>query len=260
MLISLHSIVPVRTEPREQAEQSTQLLFAETCDCLETQERWVRIRSHIDAQEGWCDRKMLAPLTEEEARSLPREDTPARVSFPMAYAVSENNHQTIPLSLGTPLPNYKVGTFSLLGVRFQIDPNMVASRPLALDETHLLQVCRFLINTPYLWGGRNALGMDCSGFTQQVMSLFGRHLLRNASEQATQGTGIPLSQRSEIQAGDLCFFDHHDDRISHVGIAIDANRLIHCSGRVKVETLDEEGIYSPEQGVYTHHLVSIRRV
>ena len=102
------------------------------------------------------------------------------------------------------------------------------------------------------------MGMDCSGFTQVVMSLFGKRLLRNASEQVKQGE--PVDEWTQIQAGDLVFFDHEDGRISHVGIAIDSERLIHCSGRVKVEKLDETGIFNAETGAYSHHLAAIRRV
>ena len=101
------------------------------------------------------------------------------------------------------------------------------------------------------------MGMDCSGFTQTIMGLFGKNLLRNAFEQAKQGEAV--ASLKETQAGDLVFFDHEDGRISHVGIVIDPERVIHCSGRVKVEKLDETGIFSAEQGEYSHHLVAIRR-
>ena len=180
------------------------------------------------------------------------------VIMPMAYALSENNGQTIPLTAGTRLTNYKDGRFEVLGVGFRIDPSMVSTSPLPLDEQHLLQTVRFFLNIPYLWGGKNAMGMDCSGFTQIIMSLFGKKLLRNASEQVTQGNAI--EDLKHVQAGDLVFFDHEDGKISHVGIAIDSERLIHCSGRVKVEKLDEKGIFNAETGAYSHHLVAIRRV
>ena len=180
------------------------------------------------------------------------------VVFPMAYAVSENNGQTIPLTASTRLTNYKDGRFEVLGVGFRIDPTMVIEKPLVMNQQNMLQTVRFFLNVPYLWGGKNALGMDCSGFTQVVMSLFGKQLLRNASEQATQGQ--VLKDLSEAKAGDLAFFDHEDGRISHVGIVLDSERVIHCSGRVKVERLDAKGIFSAEQGHYTHHLVQINRI
>ena len=273
--ISLHSVVPVRTEARETAEMSTQILFAEQCEILAEQARWYQVRLCQDGQEGWVDKKMLTPLSAEEEQKLPAEAT-AMVLMPMAYAVSENNGQTIPLTAGTRLCNYKDGRFELLGVGFRIDPSMVLTAPLPLDEPHLLQAVRFFLNIPYLWGGKNAMGMDCSGFTQVVLSLFGKHLLRNASQQATQGTEV--SRLEDAQAGDLAFFckpqtnhanhaNHaNNGTITHVGILIDKQRIIHCSGRVKVEKIDATGIFSIEQadaqhpqGQYTHQLLSIRR-
>ena len=257
--ISLHSVVPVRTEAREGAEQSTQMLFGELCTILEQIPRWNRIKLKSDGQEGWVDAKMIASMNAEEEKSYRAAlKDAAIVAMPMAYAVSENNGQTIPLTAGTRLTKYTNGRFEVLGVGFRIDPSMVLTAPLAMNQENLLQTVRFFLNIPYLWGGKNAMGMDCSGFTQVVMSLFGKSLFRNASEQVTQGQKI--EKLENVQAGDLVFFDHEDGKISHVGIAIDAERVIHCSGRVKVEKLDETGIFSAEQGAYTHHLAAIRRL
>ena len=257
--ISLHSVVPVRTEAREGAEQSTQMLFGELCTILEKKPRWNRVKLDSDGQEGWVDEKMISSIGGKDYTAYKKAyASAATVVFPMAYAVSENNGQTIPLTAGTKLTNYTQGRFEVLGVGFRIDPSMVRMQPLEFNLQTLLETTRFFINVPYLWGGKNALGMDCSGFTQVVMSLFGKHLLRNASEQATQGRAV--ADLKKAKAGDLVFFDHEDGKISHVGIVIDSERIIHCSGRVKVEKLDSNGIFSAEFGQYTHHLVSIRRV
>jgi len=257
--LSLHSIVPVRAEAREGAEQNTQMLFGELAQVLEEQDRWTRIRLDSDGQEGWVDTKMIAPIAGDDLKAYKAAlKKAATVAFPMTYAVSENNGQTIPLTAGTRLTNYQDGRFEVLGVGFRIDPSMVITGPRELNQETLLQTARFFLNTPYLWGGKNALGMDCSGFTQIVMSLFGKSLLRNASEQVTQGD--PVNDLSQARAGDLAFFDHEDGRISHVGIVIDAERIIHCSGRVKVEKLDPTGIFNAETGEYSHHLTQIRRL
>ena len=219
--ISLHSIVPIRSEASECAEQATQMLFGELCEIIEEKPRWNRIKLESDGQEGWADAKMIAPMPDEEYRrySEAYRKSTARVAFPMAYAVSENNSQTIPLTMGTVLPNYQDGHFEVLGVGFRRESRMVAAQAIELTDPNLLQTVRFLLNVPYLWGGKNAMGMDCSGFTQTVMSLFGRRLLRNASEQAGQGEEV--ASLEQVQAGDLVFFDHSDGKISHVGIAID---------------------------------------
>lgn len=255
--IVLHSVVPVRVEPKESAEQETQLLFAETCTIVDEQPRWLRVKNDEDGEEGWVDRKMVTRLSEQEWEQVEKADKKAMVRMPMAYAVSENNGQTIPLTASTRLMNYQNGRFEMLGVGFRIDETMVAEWPLTMNTENLMQVVRFFLNTPYLWGGKNALGMDCSGFSQVVLSLFGCALPRNASAQAKTGTAI--DRLDEAQAGDLVFFDHEDGKISHVGIVLDRERVVHCSGRVKVEKWDEKGIWNMEKGEYSHHLVMIRR-
>jgi len=234
------------------------MLFGELCDVLEEQPRWKRVRLENDGQEGWVDAKMMTPMSADEYDAYRKAyESAATVVWPMTYAVSENNGQTIPLTAGTRLTNYTDGRFEVLGVGFRIDPAMVRTQPVELTQENLLQTVRFFLNVPYLWGGKNALGMDCSGFTQVLMSLFGRRMLRNASEQATQGQAVEAWKDARV--GDLVFFDHEEGKISHVGIVIDRDRVVHCSGRVKVEKLDSTGIYSAEQGGYTHHLVAIRR-
>jgi len=257
--IVLHSVVPVRTQALETAEQSSQLLFSETCTILEEQPRWLRVQNDADGEQGWVDSKMLTPLSEQEWEMVQAASHEAQVAMPMAYAVSENNGQTIPLTAATGLMNYADGQFEVLGVRFRIDASMVAPKPYSLTLENLQNVVRFFLNTPYLWGGKNALGMDCSGFVQVVMHLFGYALPRNAKDQAACGTLV--SSLTAAQAGDLAFFDHEDGKISHVGILLSPTLLIHCSGRVKLEPIDTQGIISPEQGgLHTHHLTGIRRL
>lgn len=266
----------MRAEAREGAEQVTQVFFGELCTLMNREPsdeslppKWYHVRLEADGQEGWVDAKMITPMTQDEytAYSATLKDA-AIVAFPMAYAMSENNGQTIPLTAGTKLAKYESGRFEVLGVGFRIDPNMVITAPYEMSEQNLLQVTRFFLNVPYLWGGKNALGMDCSGFSQVILSLFGKKLLRNASEQATQGHKI--ASLNKAQAGDLVFFEkphpassegkETTPHITHVGILIDSERVIHCSGRVKVEKIDETGIYNIEQGGYSHHLVAIRRL
>ena len=161
------------------------------------------------------------------------------------------------LTLGTRLPNYSHGMFEVFGKQYLIAPACV-------NEAKGEEVCvvaQTLLNTPYLWGGKNAMGMDCSGFTQVVYATQGINLLRNAREQMTQGELVP--SLAEAQPGDLAFFDHTDrdpkaTNISHVGLLLDNKKIIHCSGCVHVDDIDEMGIHLPDSEL-THHLVQIRR-
>ena len=247
------TVTPVRQEPSEGSEQLTQLLFGEVCEVLDRLTRWTKIRSTVDGQEGWVDFKMLTPADNH----YPITDIRTVVTTPIAIASAMETGEELMLTRGTRLPNYSHGMFEVFGKQYLIAPACV-------NEAKGEEVCvvaQTLLNTPYLWGGKNAMGMDCSGFTQVVYATQGINLLRNAREQMTQGELVP--SLAEAQPGDLAFFDHADrdpkaTNISHVGLLLDNKKIIHCSGCVHVDDIDEMGIHLPD-GELTHHLVQIRR-
>ena len=193
------------------------------------------------------------------------------ISVPMAIATDMETGDELMLTLGTRLPNYSHGTFEVLGKQYLIDPTCVSTAQRSTGEADLQQsdlqrsdlatIAQSLLNAPYLWGGKNAMGMDCSGFTQVVYAAMGVNLLRNAREQMTQGELVP--SLAEARPGDLAFFDHADrdskaTNISHVVLLLDNKKIIHCSGCVHVDDIDEMGIHLPD-GELTHHLVQIKR-
>lgn len=265
------TVTPVRQEPSESSEQLTQLLFGEVCEVLDRLPRWTKIRSTVDGQEGWVDFKMLTYVG-DEAMGLKGDEAMRHVVVPMAVATDMGTSEELMLTLGTRLPNYAHGTFEVLGKQYLIDPACVSQpisnsplgHPIGGTPSNTHNVCAIaqtLLNAPYLWGGKNAMGMDCSGFTQVVYATQGINLLRNAREQITQGIEVP--SLAEAQPGDLAFFDHADrdpkaTNISHVGLLLNNKTIIHCSGCVHIDTIDEQGIHLPD-GELTHHLVQIRR-
>lgn len=266
------TVTPVRMEPSEGSEQLTQLLFGEVCQVLERLPRWTKIRSTVDGQVGWVDFKMVTSIGNEakgdEAKGI------GVVAVPIATATDMETGEELMLTLGTRLTNYAHGTFEILGKKYLINPACVSHLEDALQAIghpagyrlegkgeEVCTIAQTLLNAPYLWGGKNAMGIDCSGFTQVVYSVFGVNLLRNAREQITQGT--PVASLAEAQAGDLAFFDHADrdpkaTNISHVGLLLDKQTIIHCSGCVHVDYIDDMGIHLPD-GELTHHLVQIKR-
>ena len=268
-VIANATVVPVRENPSEGAEQLTQLLFGEVCEVLDRLPRWTKIRSTLDGQEGWVDFKMVSLASSLIASSPHRLDT--IVATPMAAATPMDGGADLLLTLGTRLPNYSHGTFEVLGQQYLINPTCVSTAQRSTGEADLQQsdlqrsdlatIAQSLLNAPYLWGGKNLMGIDCSGFTQVVYAAMGVNLLRNAREQMTQGELV--SSLSESLTGDLAFFDHADrdpkaTNISHVGLLLSPTEIIHCSGCVHIDSIDKEGIHLSD-GSLTHHLVQIKR-
>ena len=261
-------VTPVREEPSHAAEQATQLLFGEVCEVLQRQSSWTQIRSTMDGQVGWVSPGMLTPIAHEEAMKLlgdgPKALAIGVVAKPTAVATVRDTGEKLMLTMGTRLPNYKKGTFELLGKKYKIDPRCVYEvddEGLEVQGEDLVRVARTLLNVSYLWGGKNMMGYDCSGFTQTVYSVFGINLLRNAREQVTQGEVVP--SLAESRPGDLVFFNHADvnpeaTRITHVGMLISPTKVIHCAGYVHINEIDETGIRLAN-GKRTHHLAQIKR-
>lgn len=260
-------VTPVREEPAHAAEQATQLLFGEVCEVLDRHSSWTKIRSTMDGQLGWVVSKMLTPVSEEAIRLLgEKRETNGEsvVATPMAVVTDTKTGEQLMLTIGTRLPYYKKGTFEVLGKKYKIDPRCVYEVKGERSEVKgedVVRVAQSLLNVPYLWGGKNIMGYDCSGFTQTVYSVFGINLLRNAREQVTQGQVV--GSLAEAQPGDLVFFDHLDrapeaTRITHVGMLISPTEVIHCSGCVHVDKIDETGIRLAN-GKLSHHLVQIKR-
>ncbi len=105
-----------------------------------------------------------------------------------------------------------------------------------VDDAHfpslghqIIHTAERYFGTSYEWGGKTALGFDCSGFVQTVYRLNGIQLPRDTSQQVEIGESV---SEEELQIGDIVFFKEKD-RVNHVGIACDAGSFIHCSGFVK---------------------------
>ena len=247
------SIVPVRREPSDKSEMVTQLLFGETVQILDKQDSWRKVKLYHDDHIGWVDKKQLGPLQDEEYERINK--LPVSMSTDIVQLVIWDTHHVLPVVLGASLPGYANKKFRISSTEFSYDGNVVThSTP---DFSRINEHAFMYLNAPYLWGGRTPFGLDCSGFTQMVFKLCGYRLKRNSDEQATQGKIINMI--SESRPGDLAFFENTDGKIVHVGIILADNKIMHASGRVRIDKIDHQGIFNEDTKQYTHALRVIRR-
>ena len=122
----------------------------------------------------------------------------------------------------------------------------------------VVELANQYVNAPYLWGGKSIFEIDCSGLVQVVFSMIGISLPRDASQQVEIGTVVDFL--SEVEAGDVAFFENEEGNIVHTGILINSHQIIHSSGNVKIEIIDSQGIISSQTGEYTHKLRVIKRI
>jgi cell wall-associated NlpC family hydrolase len=241
--------VPLRKEPDHRSEQVSQLLFGETALIVDSRQEWLRIKSDFDHYEGWIEKASVSEADKAFISSVKR-----IVNEPLVHIISENSSILVPAGAEIPDPDSD-GKFIFTKRTWQIqhfDPFALSHKKEDITRTALL-----FLNVPYLWGGRTIFGTDCSGFTQTVFKMHGIKLPRDARDQ--EKTGSPVGALKDAKPGDQLFFRNEQGLISHTGILLRDHEIIHASKYVRIDKLDDTGIYNREMRSYTHRLNSIRR-
>jgi hypothetical protein len=245
------SIIPLRSEASDKSEMVSQVLFGEHFEILEQLNNWTKIKLQYDDYEGWIDIKQFHKITEEDYKLLSKEAI--ILSSDLVEYVSTPDNILVPITLGASLSFLNHSEINTPNFEFE-GLKISGTKP----KANLISTSYMYMNSPYLWGGKTPFGIDCSGFTQMVYKLNGYKLLRDASQQATQGDVLSFIEESE--PGDLAFFDNEEGNIIHVGIILENNYIIHASGKVRVDRLDHLGIYNAEQNRHTHRLRVIKKI
>lgn len=250
------SFIPGRAEPSDKSEMINQVLFGEHFDIIEDTDKWCKIKLDHDDYECWVDKKQIAVLADDNGDG---EESEYLVNEVSANVEDKSNGSELNLVLGSLLPPHDNGAFAIGGTEYQFNGDISLYNEASFEE--ISEYAHLYINTPYLWGGRTPFGIDCSGFTQMVFRMCGIALSRDSHEQVEEGEEVELLE--EAEEGDLAFFSNDEGRITHVGIILtyensDEISIIHASGRVRVDTLDEKGIYNTEIQQYSHSLVCVR--
>ncbi len=242
--------VPLRAGPSHRSEMLSQVLFGEKYIILGEIGKWMKIETTFDHYRGWIDTSHLQHSGDVEnikgmvlSRSLP---------------CFRSDGTKLVLEAGCEIynPDFEKRTFSAGTSLYTACPEF---KPSWVSTSEGLTDSAFsFINSPYIWGGRIPSGIDCSGFTQLVYKIHGIPIPRDSSMQAEAGENIGFID--ETIPGDLVFFDNDRGVISHVGMILSRGLVIHASGRVRIDTIDHQGIYKAEAGNYSHRLRTIRRI
>ena len=240
------SIVPLRAEPKNTSEQTSQLLYGEFFIILNLKKAWSKIQNNSDRYEGWVNNKHFKFIEKSIFQKL--KATKKRYASELVDFIWKDDDILFPTPIGS-----LVSSAQVLGHRYE-GKGLIETRP----KDNLVNTALKYLNSPYMWGGKSPFGIDCSGLVQCVYNLHGVQLPRDASLQSEYGETLGFIDESE--PGDLAFFDDYEGKISHVGIIMPDYHIIHAFGQVRIDRLDQTGIFNNSLNKHTHKLRVIKKV
>ena len=211
-------VLDLKRRPRPDAPVDTQLLFGETVMVFDDDdEGWSWVQSERDAYVGYVATHALGRAPTAATHRVVVKRTFVYPAADMKQPVLA----ALPLD-GRIVAGGTSGMFTKLpGIGF-----VVTSHIARLDEPagDFVSVAETFIGTPYLWGGKSASGIDCSGLVQLAMAVTNLSMPRDTDMQERDDGARPVEDGEDLRRGDLVFWK------GHVGIMTDNAQLLHANG------------------------------
>jgi hypothetical protein len=235
------SVVPVRKSPVSTSEMITQIIFGEIFSIVKHEEKWSIVSNEFDNYQGWVNNSQIKFIEKKDFELL-KSNMPVYCLDNKGY-IKNSNKEIISVPLG-----------SLISSCFFLETIYFGNTSIS-TKNDLIKNAKLFLNAPYLWGGRIPYGIDCSGFSQIVYKIHGIKINRDANQQLIQGKKIDINK---VSNGDLAFFGDSIGSITHVGIMLNKDEIIHAYGKVRIDKINNDGIINSETKKITHRLIEFR--
>jgi SH3-like domain-containing protein len=250
-LVSI-SVCNIKKTPSHSSELLSQAIMGTPVKILKKKGGWLFVQTP-DYYIGWINSSGIAELSENEMNRWRHSE---RVIFTKKCGEiqfetgNEGVLSDIVSGAILEVTRGKNGYCSVVlpdGRRGKLNNNEVASfkqwtSDIFPDPEKFIPFSKSLLGSPYLWGGTSTKAIDCSGFVKTIYFTGGVILARDASLQFLHGITVDYSVTLDsLKKGDLVFFGYNNDgkkRITHVGMYIGDTEVIHCSGMVRINSLD----------------------
>jgi len=255
------SIATLRTDPKHSAEIATQGIMGTPVKVLQRCDDWYRVQM-ADDYIAYVPESSLSFKTEAQMKAWRKAKRYIVTAYDSRLVTEAHGDETVSdLVMGNIL-EYKTEQGKWLKVATPdgrvgwVDAADVAelsqSSQQGFSAAQIEKTARRMMGSSYLWGGTSTKVTDCSGLTKVSYLSNGIILQRDASQQALTGKVMKKgTDWHQYETGDLLFFGNEKTgRVTHVGIYLRDGKYIHCSGQVKINSLDPKAsdypyLYSP---------------